>query len=75
MIDIQTCNNNIIFAMDNRQEIIALKKGIGFNIHPGDDMDHLNCVITRLKEALQISQRPLPKGRGFISPRYDSNVS
>jgi len=39
MINIRKCNNNIILAVDNGQEVIALGKGIGFNIRPGDEVD------------------------------------
>lgn len=39
MTNIRKCNNNIIFAIDNGQEVIVLGKGIGFNVRPGDEVD------------------------------------
>jgi beta-glucoside operon transcriptional antiterminator len=39
MTNIRKCNNNIILAIENGQEVIALGKGIGFNIRPGDEVD------------------------------------
>ncbi|MCL1927832.1 MAG: PRD domain-containing protein [Treponema sp.] len=43
MINTRKCNNNIILAVENGQEVIALGKGIGFNIRPGDEVD-INLV-------------------------------
>ena len=39
MINTKKCNNNVILAVDNGQEVIALGKGIGFNTRPGDEVD------------------------------------
>ncbi|MDR0525679.1 MAG: PRD domain-containing protein [Spirochaetaceae bacterium] len=39
MTNIRKCNNNIILAIENGQEVIVLGKGIGFNIRPGDEVD------------------------------------
>ncbi|MDR1362750.1 MAG: PRD domain-containing protein [Spirochaetaceae bacterium] len=39
MTSIRKCNNNIIFAENNGQQVIALGKGLGFNLHPGDEVE------------------------------------
>jgi beta-glucoside operon transcriptional antiterminator len=39
MTNIRKCNNNIILAIENGQEVIALGKGVGFTIRPGDEVD------------------------------------
>jgi beta-glucoside operon transcriptional antiterminator len=39
MTNVRKCNNNIIFAEDNGQQVIALGKGLGFNSRPGEEVD------------------------------------
>jgi beta-glucoside operon transcriptional antiterminator len=39
MTNIRKCNNNIIFAEENGQQVIALGKGLGFNLKPGEEVD------------------------------------
>lgn len=39
MTNTRKCNNNIILAVDNGREVIALGKGIGFNSRPGEEVD------------------------------------
>jgi beta-glucoside operon transcriptional antiterminator len=39
MINIKKCNNNIILAVDDGQEVVVLGKGIGFNSRPGEEVD------------------------------------
>jgi beta-glucoside operon transcriptional antiterminator len=43
MRNIRKCNNNIIFADDNGRQVIALGKGLGFNLRPGGEID-MNLV-------------------------------
>ena len=43
MTVIRKCNNNIIFAEDNGCQVIALGKGLGFNLRPGGNVD-MNLV-------------------------------
>jgi beta-glucoside operon transcriptional antiterminator len=39
MTNIRKCNNNIIFAEDKGQQVVALGKGLGFNLRPGGEVD------------------------------------
>jgi beta-glucoside operon transcriptional antiterminator len=39
MIHTRKCNNNIILAAEDGQEVIVVGKGIGFNTRPGDEVD------------------------------------
>jgi beta-glucoside operon transcriptional antiterminator len=39
MTNVRKCNNNIIFAEDNGCPVIALGKGLGFNLRPGGEVD------------------------------------
>jgi beta-glucoside operon transcriptional antiterminator len=39
MTVVRKCNNNIIFAEDNGRQVIALGKGLGFNLRPGGEVD------------------------------------
>jgi len=57
MINTRKCNNNIILAVDNGQEVIALGKGIGFNVRPGDEVD-INLVekVFVPKETAQLNR-------------------
>lgn len=56
MTNIRKCNNNIIFATDNGQEVIALGKGIGFGIRPGEEVDM--CLVEKVF---------VPKETGFLN--------
>jgi beta-glucoside operon transcriptional antiterminator len=57
MTNIRKCNNNIILAIENGQEVIALGKGIGFNIRPGDEVDpKLVEKVFVPKESAQINR-------------------
>jgi beta-glucoside operon transcriptional antiterminator len=56
--NVRKCNNNIIFAEDNGQQVIALGKGLGFNLRPGDNVDM--CLVEKVfvpqQEAVQLSR-------------------
>lgn len=39
MINIRKCNNNIILATENGQDVIVLGKGVGFITRPGEEVD------------------------------------
>ncbi|MDR2659602.1 MAG: PRD domain-containing protein [Spirochaetaceae bacterium] len=39
MTGLRKCNNNIIFAKENGRQVIALGKGLGFNLKPGGEVD------------------------------------
>ncbi|MDR0409313.1 MAG: PRD domain-containing protein [Spirochaetaceae bacterium] len=57
MINIRKCNNNIIFAEDNGQQVIALGKGLGFNFRPGDEVEmSLVEKVFVPQEALQLNR-------------------
>ncbi|MDR1466526.1 MAG: PRD domain-containing protein, partial [Treponema sp.] len=58
MINIRKCNNNIIFAEDNGQQVIALGKGLGFNLRPGGEVDMrlVEKVFVPQQEAVQLNR-------------------
>ncbi|MDR1468513.1 MAG: PRD domain-containing protein [Spirochaetaceae bacterium] len=57
MTNIHKCNNNIIFAEDKGQQVIALGKGLGFSLKPGDEVD------MSLVEKVFVPQEALQLGR------------
>ncbi|MDR2602530.1 MAG: PRD domain-containing protein [Spirochaetaceae bacterium] len=57
MTGLRKCNNNIIFAKENGRQVIALGKGLGFNLKPGGEVD-VNLVekVFVPQETLQLNR-------------------
>jgi beta-glucoside operon transcriptional antiterminator len=57
MTVVKKCNNNIIFAEDNGRQVIALGKGLGFNLRPGGEVDR--ALVEKVfvpQEAVQLNR-------------------